>query len=147
MLTGKELGAAINTAIDKKIASGAIRTKIEVAKHFEVKPPSLHDWIKRGTISKDKLFDLFDYFSDVVGPEHWGLQWKFLPNNKDKDVEERLRFCATQAEIELLRLYRQTDERGQADILDNAVAIQKSHPRANNVVAIGGKGSQKKRDA
>lgn len=144
MLTGEKLGAAIKKAIDKKIASGAIKTKIEVASHFEVKPPSLHDWINRGTIGKDKLFDLFEYFSDVVGPEHWGLDWKFLPNNKDKDVEERLRFCATSAEIELLRLYRETDESGQADILRLAATIQESHPRANNIVALGGRKRTKK---
>ena len=68
MLTGKELGAAIKSAIDKK----KVR-QTELARHFGVKPPSIQDWINKGTISKDKLPDLWAYFSDVVGPEHWGL--------------------------------------------------------------------------
>ncbi|MEY4922597.1 MAG: hypothetical protein RLY17_1314 [Pseudomonadota bacterium] len=74
MLSGKELGHAIELAINKKISSGAIKTKAEVARHFNVKPPSIHDWIKKGSISKDKLPELWRYFSDVAGPEHWGLE-------------------------------------------------------------------------
>jgi hypothetical protein len=68
MLTGKELGAAIESAIQKKGI-----TKKALAKAFEVAPPSVSDWVKRGTISKDKLPELFRLFSDVVGPAHWGL--------------------------------------------------------------------------
>lgn len=68
MLTGKELGAAIGEAITKKGVS-----KVKVAQHFGVKGPSVHGWIDTGTISKDKLPALWEYFSDVVGPEHWGL--------------------------------------------------------------------------
>jgi hypothetical protein len=74
MLSGKELGRAIELAINKKISSGAIKTKAEVARHFKIKPPSIHDWIKKGSISKEKLPELWNYFSDVVGPEHWGLK-------------------------------------------------------------------------
>jgi carbonic anhydrase len=73
MLKGKELGAAIKQAIDLKIASGAIVSKADVAKYFDIKTPSIYDWIKKGSISKDKLVKLWDYFSDVVGPEHWGI--------------------------------------------------------------------------
>lgn len=68
MLTGEELGAAINAAIEKKGVS-----KVAVAAHFGVKPPSIQDWIRRGTIAKEKLPILWAYFEDVVGPEHWGL--------------------------------------------------------------------------
>lgn len=74
MLSGKELGLAIERAINKKLALGTVRTKAEIARHFEIKPPSIHDWIKKGSISKDKLPELWKYFSDVVGPEHWGLE-------------------------------------------------------------------------
>lgn len=69
MLTGRELGEAIRSAIEKKGV-----TQREVASVFEVKPPSIQDWIKRGTVSKDKLPALWHYFEDVVGPEHWGLE-------------------------------------------------------------------------
>lgn len=68
MLTGKELGDAVAAAIALKGV-----TKKAVADHFGIAPPSVQDWIKRGTIAKDKLEDLWLYFSDVVGPDHWGL--------------------------------------------------------------------------
>lgn len=73
MLNRKELGQAIAKAIDLKIASGAISSKSEVARHFNIKLSSIYGWIDRGSISKDKLPELWRYFSDVVGPEHWGL--------------------------------------------------------------------------
>lgn len=68
MLTGKDLGAAIEKAIKLKKVS-----KAEVARAFKVRPPSVQDWIKRGTIDKSKLPALWRYFSDVVGPDHWGM--------------------------------------------------------------------------
>jgi len=74
MLTGKELGEAIAAAIKMKGVS-----QRALAAHFGVKPPSVQDWIKRGTIGKDKLPGLWDYFSDVVGPDHWGLGGSMLP--------------------------------------------------------------------
>lgn len=74
MLSGKELGRAIEQAIDKKISSGSARSKAEIARHFKIKAPSIYDWIKKGSISKEKLPELWSYFSDVVGPEHWGLK-------------------------------------------------------------------------
>ncbi len=69
MLTGKQLGAAIRSAIESKGVS-----KAEVAAYFDVKPPSIQDWMNRGTISKEKLPKLWSYFGDVVGMEHWGLE-------------------------------------------------------------------------
>lgn len=68
MLTGKALGEAIAQAIEKKGVA-----KADVARHFGVKPPSVQDWINRGTIDKGRLQQLWQYFGDVVGPEHWGL--------------------------------------------------------------------------
>lgn len=68
MLTGKELGAAIKAAIKKKGVTNA-----DVARHFGIKPPSVQGWINTGRIGKDRLPELWSYFSDVVGPEHWGM--------------------------------------------------------------------------
>jgi SOS-response transcriptional repressor LexA len=73
MLTGKELGRAIETAIKLKMDSAGI-SKTSIANHFGIKPPSIYDWINKGSISKDKLPELWRFFSDVVGPEHWGLR-------------------------------------------------------------------------
>lgn len=69
MLTGPELGAAIEAA---RIAKGVSKKKI--ADDFQVKPPSVQGWVKNGRIDKSKLMDVIAYFSDVVGPEHWGLR-------------------------------------------------------------------------
>ncbi len=71
MLTGQELGAAIESARLKKGI-----TKKKLADDFGVKPPSVQGWTTHGRIGKDKLMDLIDYFSDVVGPDHWGLSRK-----------------------------------------------------------------------
>lgn len=73
MLKGKELGEAIKIAIERKIASGSVDSKAEIARHFGIRPPSLYDWINKGSISKDKLPELWRYFSDVVDMEHWGM--------------------------------------------------------------------------
>lgn len=88
MLTGAQLGKAIREAIKLKIDSGAARTKKEIADHFDVRPPSIHDWINRGTIDKGKLSELWRYFSDVVGPSHWGLE-KF-PDSEDESEHARV---------------------------------------------------------
>lgn len=72
MLTGPELGAAIEAA---RIAKGVSKKKL--ADDFEVKPPSVQGWVKNGRIDKSKLMDVIAYFSDVVGPDHWGLRQGF----------------------------------------------------------------------
>lgn len=68
MLTGPALGQAIEKAIKKKGV-----TKAAVARHFGITPPSVQDWIKFGRVGKHHIAGLVDYFSDVVGNEHWGL--------------------------------------------------------------------------
>lgn len=73
MHSGIRLGEAIREAIELKIASGAVASKADIARHFGIKAPSIHDWINRGSIAKEKLPELWRYFSDVVGMEHWGL--------------------------------------------------------------------------
>ncbi|GHH53056.1 hypothetical protein [[Pseudomonas] boreopolis] len=68
MLTGKALGDAVEKAIRLK---GVPKTA--VAAHFGIKGPSIYDWIKHGRVGKQHLTALVEYFSDVVGPEHWGM--------------------------------------------------------------------------
>lgn len=62
------MGAAIEQAIElKKI------TVANLADRFGVRRPSVYGWIRSGRIDKGKLPELYAYFADVVGPEHWGL--------------------------------------------------------------------------
>ena len=83
MLTGPELGAAIEAA---RIAKGV--SKKNLADDFSVKPPSIQGWVKNGRIDKSKLMDVIAYFSDVVGPEHWGLRPGFSYENLEETNEE-----------------------------------------------------------
>lgn len=87
MLTGPELGAAIDAA---RIAKGV--SKKQLADDFQVKPPSVQGWVKNGRIDKSKLMDVIAYFSDVVGPEHWGLRpgfsYESLPEVTSEPVAE-----------------------------------------------------------
>lgn len=88
MLTGNKLGEAIEAA---RIKKGL--TKKAIADAFGVKPPSVQDWVKRGTIDKEKLPILWRLFSDVVGPEHWGLEefpWGKASGHLDTGVEAAL---------------------------------------------------------
>ena len=83
MLTGPELGAAIEAA---RIAKGV--SKKNLADDFSVKPPSIQGWVKNGRIDKSKLMDVIAYFSDVVGPEHWGLRPGFSYENLEDTNDE-----------------------------------------------------------
>ncbi|MGP3789444.1 S24 family peptidase [Pseudomonas sp. B392_1p] len=68
MLTGSELGAAIEAArIKKNVPKNAL------AKVFGISAPSVNGWVSTGRIDKSKLIEVIRYFSDVVGPDHWGL--------------------------------------------------------------------------
>lgn len=93
MLTGPELGAAIEAA---RIAKGVSKKKL--ADDFSVKPPSIQGWVNNGRIDKSKLMDVIAYFSDVVGPDHWGL---------------RPGFAYTEAALENRKLFYQ----GMEDVL------------------------------
>lgn len=68
MLEKERLGAAISRAMTLKGVTHA-----DLAKRFAVRVPSVYGWTSKGTIAKSKLPDLFAYFADVVGPEHWGI--------------------------------------------------------------------------
>lgn len=84
MLTGPDLGAAIEAA---RIAKGVSKKKL--ADDFSVKPPSIQGWVNNGRIDKSKLMDVIAYFSDVVGPEHWGLRPGFAYSNPADELSEQ----------------------------------------------------------
>lgn len=113
MLSGERLGKAIDTAIRLKGVS-----KAAVARHFGVKPPSVQDWIRRGTIDKSRLPELWGYFADVVGPSHWGLS-KAHPAGPASHFE-----ALTQDEVNLLNDLRALIDEDREDI--RALVAQKA---------------------
>lgn len=78
MIKGKPLGAAIERAIQLKIDAGLARSRAAVARELGVEPNVVYGWIRTGSISKERLPDLWLYFGDVVGPDHWGISTKEL---------------------------------------------------------------------
>lgn len=84
MYSGKQLGEAIQIAIEKKGVK-----KSEVARVFGIKQPSLSDWIKSGRIGKQHIQKLLEYFSDVVEPSHFGIENLKINQNKITHLTEQ----------------------------------------------------------
>lgn len=72
MLEGVELGSAIREAIRLKGV-----TQKDVAAAFQVRQSSVSEWLKHGRVAKKHLNLLVEYFANVVGPSHWGLESVF----------------------------------------------------------------------
>lgn len=67
MLTGKELGEAIRTALKDNE-----KTPADAARHFGIKPPSVSGWMATGRISKGNFDQLTTWLSKTPR-SHWGL--------------------------------------------------------------------------
>lgn len=133
MLNGKELGVAIGKAIRLKVESGAVRSKAEIARHFGVKPPSLADWVNKGSISKDKLPEVWRFFSDVVGCSHWGLSEAEWPlglssTNVDSDLKASILQMPESPEILVVAtLMRAMTATGRQRVVDFAQGVSTTH--------------------
>jgi hypothetical protein len=127
MLTGKQFGVAIATAIRKKGVS-----KADVARHFGIKPPSISDWCNRGTVDKSRLEDLFAYFSDVVGPEHWGLQIGSMVARSGTTTYRvtALKPKKDRPKEELVALYSAMTDTAQQQLIGMAKLLAQQFPRA-----------------
>jgi predicted XRE-type DNA-binding protein len=126
MLTGKELGKAIAEAIRRKEVS-----KAAVARHFGIKPPSISDWINRGTIDKSKLDDLFLYFSDVADREHWGLSLIHqAPQPAQFTVRESTPHHHRPLVQQVCDLAETIDDAGLRNLIDIARCLARNHPAA-----------------
>jgi predicted XRE-type DNA-binding protein len=68
MLEKERLGEALRAAMALKKV-----TQQRVADEFGVRQSSVAEWVKFGRIRKKHIPHLVEFFSDVVGPEHWGL--------------------------------------------------------------------------
>lgn len=96
MLKGKELGQAIEQAIQLKIDAGRAKSRASVARDLGVEPNVAYGWIRTGSISKERLPQLWAYFSDVVGPEHWGIPPQSAEFLKKKETRTHWPFELTQ---------------------------------------------------
>jgi hypothetical protein len=67
MLKGKELGAAIRSALQD---NG--KTPADAARHFGLKPPSISGWMSTGRIGKGNFYDLTKWLSKTPA-SHWGI--------------------------------------------------------------------------
>lgn len=144
MLNGKDLGRAIKEAYELKEAKGSVKSKADVARHFGIRTPSIYDWFKKGSIGKEKLPELFRYFSDVVDYGHWGLsetEWPLglssppgqdnrqpetKPNAKATTIKPKSRHQERVDEI--VALLQQTDMEGLAVMLDRARDAARDYP-------------------
>lgn len=128
MLTGKELGTAIREAIRLKGV-----TQKDVAIHFGITQPSVHDWVTKGTVGKDKLDALFTYFSNVVGPEHWGTTRPITTAThtaKQDRATYHLKPRHTRALVqELIDIADRLDDAGLNRLIGMATTLIESHPR------------------
>jgi SOS-response transcriptional repressor LexA len=85
MLTGQELGKAIASALQIK-GRGA---QADLARALDIKPPSVSELKNTGRIDKSKLPSLWRFFSDIVGPEHWGIeQYPWAESGKETNFKE-----------------------------------------------------------
>ena len=128
MLTGKPLGHAIAAAIKLKGVP-----KADVARHFGIKPPSISDWCNKGTIDKAKLERLFDYFSDVVGPAHWGLKTSTMVSEpvSNYKVVKTIDHKRNKGITDLTALYLAMSDDARHQLMGMAKLLAHQYPRAN----------------
>jgi hypothetical protein len=111
MLQGKELAAALQVAISLKRKREGFEDlgPSKLARAFGVTQPSASGWLVDGRIAKKHLGTLLEFFSDVVGPEHWGLPFskneflavlafRQLPARAQVDVLRRMQEAASIAQ-------------------------------------------------
>jgi transcriptional regulator with XRE-family HTH domain len=121
MLTGKALGEAIKTALEKNELS-----KADIARLFRIKPPSVSGWIKTGRISKPNFEKLRKLLSDKVGPEHWGLS---APTTYEvRQDQASYQFDLSDEERLLIMAYRNAQAETRAGMMALARTILPERP-------------------
>lgn len=128
MHTGVQLGQALKTAMGLKKA-----TQADVAKEFGITQPSVSEWLKFGRIGKQHITKLVAYFSDVVGPEHWGLPATWTAGVPAHSVAEPgATYSVPVQDIEFLSDFHELLPEEQ-DALRADVAAKAKRMRANNL--------------
>ena len=101
MKKGKELGIALANALAEKRVS-----QTELANQLMVKKQAVSKWVNSGAIGKKHLFNVFEYFSDVVGPEHWGISESILVSQRQDDVTKK----QIERAIDILKVIPESDK-------------------------------------
>jgi predicted XRE-type DNA-binding protein len=129
MLTGAALGAAISEALEKAGIS-----KAEIARRFNVKPPSVSGWIKTGRISKSNFEKLRRMLADVVPDHHWGFH--SAANNRHSLAQPRAGYHLNHEsddlsddEAYLVEAFRKAGKQTRTALHEFAKAIHAAHPR------------------
>ena len=89
MLTGTDLGAALDAAIKKltKTPGTGYTSRTELASALAVSGPAVAGWCKTGSIKKDRLIELWKILAKVVPPEHFGLTaWPWSTDASTRSV-------------------------------------------------------------
>lgn len=100
MLQGPALGTAIANAMKLKAERMAITkiTQAAFASALGITQPSVSELLQYGRLSKEKVPLLLDYFSDVVGPDHFGLPFSKF----EMDLVKELRKLPVQSQAALM---------------------------------------------
>lgn len=112
MLKGKDFGTAIGVAIQRKLDNASVHSKAEVARHFGVSPQAVSEWVRTGSFAKDKLPELWRFFADVAGPDHWGMSASEWPSGLPSEPTEHHQEQHSPAARRLMRRISELDEEG-----------------------------------
>lgn len=140
MLTNKELGHAIKTALE----SIGLKGPTAVARAFNIAPPSAANWFATGRITKEKLLEIMDMCAEKHGPEHWGLtKWAGqrypIPTGEQRPVAAH---CGTVAYLArsdnpdiqaVVDMMLETDDKGRGMAMTAVrFALKDYHPAVKN---------------
>lgn len=106
MLQGPALALAIVGAMRLKATRLEIAkiTQAEIGKALGMSQPSVSELLKFGRLAKEKVPVLLDYFSDVVGPDHFGLPFSKF----EMDLLKELRKLPAHTQSALLERVRKS---------------------------------------
>lgn len=93
MLTGTDLGAALDAAIKKltKTPGTGYTSRSELASSLAVSGPAVAGWCKTGSIKKDRLIELWKILAKVVPPEHFGLTaWPWITDASHSAASDQI---------------------------------------------------------
>lgn len=116
---------AIKQHLGTKLAAAMVEKGVgpaEVARHFDVKQPSVQGWMRTGRILKSRLPALSAYFNKP-------LEWWLLSEETHKAAQPPARYdsedikCLSEFEKQLLGLFRKLSKLNQARLTERAQTL------------------------